>query len=68
MGRKMQREAMGNLATLSYRLVELLFFESPPQPYAEIAAELGLALSSIGLMRQKCSERLRRNLDELGFH
>jgi hypothetical protein len=25
-------------------------------------------LGSIGFTRQKCIERLRRNLDELGFH
>jgi DNA-directed RNA polymerase specialized sigma24 family protein len=48
--------------------VELLFFETPARPYAEVAAELGLALGSIGFTRQKCIERLRRNLDELGFH
>jgi hypothetical protein len=28
---------------------------------------LGLAASSIGFVRQKCIERLRRKLDELGF-
>jgi len=29
--------------------------------YAEVAAELGLAVGSIGFTRQKCLERLRRN-------
>src|SRR5260370_6369340 len=48
------------------RLVELLFFETPPRPYAQVAAELGLALGSIGFTRQKCIERLRRNLGQLG--
>jgi hypothetical protein len=47
--------------------VELLFFESPSRPYAEVAAELGLALGSIGFTRQKCIERLRRQLVQLGF-
>jgi hypothetical protein len=28
---------------------------------------LGLAAGSIGFVRQKCIERLRRKLDELGF-
>jgi len=62
------REAMTTLTPQCRRLVELLFFETPPRPYTEVAAELGLALGSIGFTRQKCIERLRRNLDELGFH
>ena len=65
---QMLREAMQNLTPQCRRLVELLFFEIPPRPYIEVAAELGLALGSIGFTRQKCIERLRRNLDELGFH
>jgi DNA-directed RNA polymerase specialized sigma24 family protein len=65
---QMLREAMRSLTPQCRRLVELLFFETPPRPYAEVAAELGLALGSIGFTRQKCIERLRRNLDDLGFH
>jgi RNA polymerase sigma factor (sigma-70 family) len=61
------REAMATLTPQCRRLVELLFFESPSRPYAEVAAELGLALGSIGFTRQKCIERLRRQLMELGF-
>jgi RNA polymerase sigma factor (sigma-70 family) len=62
------REAMSSLTPQCQRLVELLFYETPPRPYKEVAVELGLALGSIGFTRQKCIERLRRNLDELGFH
>ena len=65
---QMLREAMRSLTPQCRRLVELLFFETPPRPYAAVAAELGLALGSIGFTRQKCIERLRRNLHELGFH
>jgi RNA polymerase sigma factor (sigma-70 family) len=65
---QMLREAMQNLTPQCRRLVELLFFETPPRPYTEVATELGLALGSIGFTRQKCIERLRRNLDDLGFH
>src|SRR5258705_12253273 len=65
---QMLREAMGVLSPQCRRLVELLFFETPPRPYADVAAELGLALGSIGFTRQKCIERLRRRLDGLGFH
>jgi len=64
---QMLREAMAVLTPQCRRLVEMLFFESPSRHYAEVAAELGLALGSIGFTRQKCIERLRRQLEELGF-
>ena len=64
---QMLREAMTTLTPQCRRLVELLFFETPPRPYLEVAAELGLAVGSIGFTRQKCIERLRRQLEELGF-
>jgi RNA polymerase sigma factor (sigma-70 family) len=62
------RDAIATLTPQCRRLVELLFFEIPPRPYTEVAAELGLAIGSIGFTRQKCIERLRRHLDEWGFH
>jgi len=64
---QMLREAMAMLTPQCRRLVELLFFETPSRPYTEVAAELGLAVGSIGFTRQKCLERLRVRLDELGF-
>ena len=65
---QMLREAMTVLTPQCRRLVELLFFETPSRPYSEVAAELGLAVGSIGFTRQKCLERLRARLDELGFN
>ena len=65
---QMLREAIAVLTPQCRRLVEMLFFEFPSRPYAEVAAELGLALGSIGFTRQKCIERLRRQLEELGFY
>src|SRR6267143_787261 len=62
------RDAMAALTPQCRRLVELLFFENPPRPYTEVAAESGLAIGSIGFTRQKCIERLRRHLEDLGFH
>jgi RNA polymerase sigma factor (sigma-70 family) len=64
---QMLREAMVVLTPQCRRLVEMLFLETPSRPYAEVAAELGLALGSIGFTRQKCIERLRGQLEELGF-
>lgn len=62
------REAMTLLTPQCRRLVELLFFETPARPYAEVAKELGLARGSIGFTREKCIERLRRQLNKGGFH
>ena len=61
------REAMATLDPKCRRLVELLFLETPSRPYSEVARELGLAVGSIGSTRQKCIERLRQRLSELGF-
>lgn len=65
---QMLREAIATLTPQCRRLLEMLFFETPSRPYAEVASELGLALGSIGFTRQKCIERLRRQLEELGFN
>jgi RNA polymerase sigma factor (sigma-70 family) len=64
---QMLREAMNALSPQCRRLVQLLFFETPARPYAQVAKELGLAVGSIGFTRQKCIDRLRRQLDALGF-
>jgi RNA polymerase sigma factor (sigma-70 family) len=62
------REAIMLLTPQCRRLVELLFFEAPARPYAEVAKDLGLARGSIGFTREKCIERLRRQLNKRGFH
>jgi len=45
----------------------MLFFECPPRPYQEIARDLGLATGSIGFIRGRCLEKLRKRLEEMGF-
>jgi RNA polymerase sigma factor (sigma-70 family) len=64
---QMLREAMASLAPRCRELVHMLFFEEPKRPYQQVAASLGLATGSIGLLRQKCLDHLRKRLDELGF-
>ena len=64
---QMLREAMSLITPQCRRLVELLFLETPARPYAEVARELGLARGSIGFPREKCIERLRRQLSKRGF-
>ncbi len=61
------REAMAALAPRCRRLIEMLFFETPARPYRKVAAELSLAVGSIGFTRQQCIERLRRALEDRGF-
>jgi DNA-directed RNA polymerase specialized sigma24 family protein len=48
-------------------LIAMLFFETPPRPYQEIAEPLGLAAGSIGFIRGRCLTRLRRELEKKGF-
>jgi DNA-directed RNA polymerase specialized sigma24 family protein len=45
----------------------MLFFEEPSRPYDEVAQSLGLARGSIGFIRQRCLDRLKRKLDEIGW-
>lgn len=61
------REAIRALPSRCQRMIEMLFLETPARPYRDIAAELGLAVGSIGFTRQKCIERLRQRLEEMGF-
>jgi RNA polymerase sigma factor (sigma-70 family) len=49
------------------RLVQMLFFETPPRPYQEIAKSLTLATGSLGFIRARCLEKLREKLEEIGF-
>ncbi|HKT48289.1 MAG TPA: sigma-70 family RNA polymerase sigma factor, partial [Candidatus Acidoferrales bacterium] len=61
------RQALGELSPRCQDLVRMLFYEEPSRPYKEIAAGLGLATGSIGLLRQKCLESLRERLESAGF-
>jgi RNA polymerase sigma factor (sigma-70 family) len=61
------REAMQDIPPRCRRLVEMLFFEEPPRPYEIIAKSLGIATGSIGFIRQRCLDRLRKRLAEAGF-
>jgi len=61
------RDAMERLPERCQRMVQLLFFEQPPVPYDRVAAELGLALGSIGFIRGRCLQKLRTILEEMDF-
>jgi len=61
------REAIDELPERCTEMVRMLFFESTPRPYEEIATELNLATGSIGFIRGRCLKKLRRLLEEKGF-
>jgi len=61
------RNALFKLQPRCRELIEMLFFEDPPRPYQQVAASLGIATGSIGFIRQRCLERLRKQLADEGF-
>lgn len=62
------RDVVAKLPPRHRELVRLLFFEQPPLPYAEVARRLGLATGSIGFIRGRCLEKLRKALVDFGFN
>jgi RNA polymerase sigma factor (sigma-70 family) len=64
---QMLREALSGLSPRCRELIHMLFYEEPKRPYLQVAANLGLATGSIGLLRQKCLECLKKRLEDLGF-
>ncbi len=61
------REALNSLPKRCRELIHMLFFEEPARPYQQVASILGLATGSIGFIRQRCLQRLRKKIDEMGF-
>jgi RNA polymerase sigma factor (sigma-70 family) len=61
------RQAMAELPPRCQQLVQMLFFEEPAREYREIAKSLGVAVGSIGFIRQRCLDKLRRHLADAGF-
>jgi len=64
---QMLRDALAAISPRCRELIHMLFYEEPRRPYQQVAASLGLATGSIGFMRQKCLDRLKEQLDSLGF-
>ncbi len=64
---QMLREAVAQLPPRCRQMIELLFFQQPPLPYAEVAQRLRLATGSIGFIRGRCLKRLKEILEAKGF-
>src|SRR5690242_11203097 len=54
------RNAISALQPRCQKLISMLFFEEPALSYEQIAQRLGLAEGSIGFIRGRCLERLRK--------
>ena len=61
------REAVYRASPRCRELIRMLFYETPMRPYAEVAANLGIAVGSIGFIRRRCLDRMRKFLDGAGF-
>lgn len=59
------RTALERLDPRSRQLLELLFLQEEPLPYAEIAARVGIAEGSIGPTRARCLAKMRDLLKKL---
>lgn len=64
---QMVRDVVGSLSQRCERMVRMLFFETPSRPYQEVAKELGIATGSIGFIRGRCLDRLKKQLEKMGF-
>jgi len=58
------RLALAEIPARCRQLVKMLFFDQPPRPYREVAQTLGIAIGSIGFIRQRCLDRLRKKVEE----
>ena len=61
------RQALLEASPRCRELIRMLFFENTARPYPEVAANLGLATGSIGFIRRRCLDKLRKYLVEAGF-
>jgi RNA polymerase sigma factor (sigma-70 family) len=61
------RDALSDLPPRCQRLMQLLFFETPPRPYRQVADMMNVASGSVGFIRGRCLDRLRSNLKRQGF-
>jgi RNA polymerase sigma factor (sigma-70 family) len=64
---QMLRDTVAQLPERCQRMVQLLFYQDPPLPYAEVARQLGLAEGSVGFIRGRCLHKLRTSLEQKGF-
>lgn len=61
------RRAVEQMSEQCRELIRLMFYQETPPSYVEISRALGITVSSIGPIRGRCLERLRKILNKSGF-
>lgn len=61
------QQAVDALSDKCRQLIKMLFYEDPPRPYTEAAAQLGLQVGSLGMTRARCLEALQKELASRGI-
>jgi RNA polymerase sigma factor (sigma-70 family) len=64
---QMVREAVAVLSSECKRLIDALFYHAPPASYDSVATALDMPKGSIGPIRMRCLDRVRRLLKQKGF-
>ena len=64
---QMLRDAVATVSGRCAEMIRMLFFDSPTMSYEQIARQLGLATVSIGFIRRRCLDRLRKELLARGW-
>jgi RNA polymerase sigma factor (sigma-70 family) len=64
---QMVRDSIAQLSPRCGQMVRMLFFENPPRAYQQVARELGIATGSIGFIRGRCLQKLKKQLEKLEF-
>lgn len=59
--------AIAQLDPRCQKLIEAFFFAEEDKSYEKIATSLGIASNSLGPVRRRCLERLKRVLEENGY-
>jgi RNA polymerase sigma factor (sigma-70 family) len=61
------REAVAEMPSRCRALIEMLFFSEPPVDYGKAAEAVGLSKDSIGSIRLRCLDQLKRILESKNF-
>lgn len=64
---QMLRDAVAAVSGRCVEMIRMLFFDTPPLPYEQVARKLGLATGSIGFIRGRCLDRLKKQLLSRGW-
>jgi RNA polymerase sigma factor (sigma-70 family) len=65
--RQILHQTLSELPPRCRQLVQMLFFETPSRTYWELSEILGVARGSVGFIRGRCLERLRKRLEAAGY-